>query len=210
MQWCDVLNYHAYPHKGWPETFEEGFRQRWEELKALGQAKPIWMTEIGIYGDDEPPSESARVGDNVMSDATRPSELAAAADIVRFVAIVRAYGVAKVFYHAGTASAMHASSAGNVFFAYGGRPRKQYPAQAALSRLLGADAKFVRTWPEPAWLKAYEFRSNGRTLVVLWTRSTDAPRLDVPQGFRALDLMGNPIEARRVSVTDVPMYLVSD
>jgi len=210
MQWCDVLNYHAYPHKGWPETFEDGFRQRWEQLKALGQAKPIWMTEIGIYGDDDPPSESARVGDNVMSDATRPSELAAAADIVRFVTIVRAYGVAKIFYHAGTASAMHGSSAGNIFFEYGGRPRKQYPAQAALSQLLGADAQFVRAWTEPAWLKAYEFRSNGRTVVVLWTRSTDAPSLDIPSGLRALDLMGNPIKGRRVGVTDVPMYLVSD
>ena len=35
------------------------------------------------------------------------------------------------------------SSAGNLFFRYGGVPRKQYAAQAALSRLLGAEFELV-------------------------------------------------------------------
>jgi len=43
FQWCDIFNYHMYPGKGWPETQEERYRKRWEELKARGLARPIWM-----------------------------------------------------------------------------------------------------------------------------------------------------------------------
>jgi hypothetical protein len=205
---CDVLNYHLYPHRGYPESYDEAFRRRWEEMQARGEARPIWMTEFGLYADDEPAFTPYRIGDGAMQQAMRPSELAASGDLVRFAAVFCAYGVRKVFYHAGTSSAMHDSAAGNMFFDYGGVPRKQYAAQAALSRLLGPDVEFVRKWDQPAWVQAYEFRSRGRSVVILWSRKSDAPALRVPDGYRALDLMGNALPEGELVPGEVPVYLV--
>lgn len=210
MQWCDVLNYHTYPHKGWPESYEEALRARWQQLNQLGVAKPIWMTEFGLYADDDPPATPFRVGDTTMNNTLRPSELAASSDLVRFAAILCAHGVRKIFYHAGTCAPMHESSAGNLFFRYGGVPSKQYAAQAALSRMLGPDLDFVRKWDEPDWVQAYEFRSRGRTVVILWTRRSDPPPMAIPDGLRALDLMGNPLPGKELTPGDVPVYLVGD
>lgn len=210
LQWCDILNYHIYPHQGWPESYEAAFRDRWEQILKEGGPKPIWMTEFGVYGDDTPPFSPYHVGDATMTNALRPGELEAAADLVRFAAIFGAYGVRKTFYHAGTCAALHRSSAGNMFFDYGGTPRKQYAAQAALSRLLGPDFEFVRKWDEPEWLVAYEFRSRGRTVVILWTRETDVPALPVPEGYTALDLMGSPLPQGQLLLGDVPVYLTTE
>jgi hypothetical protein len=210
LRWCDIANYHMYPRRGWAENCESDLKVRWEEMAARGETKPIWFTELGIYGDDGPPYASAQVGDAAMSGATRPSELEASADIVRFTALLCAYGVRKVFYHAGTCAAMHASSAGNMFLRYGGEPFKQYAAQAALSRLMGPDVQFVRKWDAPDWLRAYEFRSRGRRIVIAWTRQADAPPLVLPDGLKALDLMGNPMPGRQLQVGEMPVYLVSE
>jgi hypothetical protein len=209
LQYCDLLNYHRYPGKGWPENSEEIFRDRWQQLVSLGQAKPIWMTEFGIYADDDPPIRPASAGDATMNNAMRRNELVGAAQLVQWAAILQAYGVRKTFYHAGTSAALHNSNAGNVFFEYGGAPRKQYAAIAALTNLIAADYEFVRKWEEPAWLTAFEFRSRGRTVVIAWAREDEPQTLPLPPGYVALDMMGNAMPGNAVSVTDVPVYLVS-
>ena len=68
-----------------------------------------------------------------------------------------------------------------MFFEYGGTPRKMYPAVAAMARILGADFQFVRKLEKPQWLHAYEFRSRGRTVIILWTRNRNAPKLNLNQ-----------------------------
>ena len=208
MQWCDVLNYHRYPSKGWAENFEPGLRDRWEQLVRRGETRPIWMTEFGIYADDDPPVTPPSAGDATMNNAMRADELEGAADLVRYAAIMRAYGVTKVFYHAGTTRGFREPNAGNVFFEYGGAPRKQYAAIAALSRLMRADAEFVKKWTEPEWLTAYEFRAGDRSFTIAWTREGPRP-LPVPDGYHALDLMGNPIGQGQVQLDAVPAYLVA-
>jgi hypothetical protein len=45
-------------------------------------------------------------------------------------------------------------------------------------------------------------------VVVLWTRKSDAMKLDVPPGFQAFDLMGNPLDNNEVIPTSVPLYLL--
>ena len=210
LQWCDVTNYHMYPSAAWPESHEPTLRKARQLMEEQGGAKPIWFTEFGLYADDDPPCRPYGAGDATMNRAMRPSELEAAADMVRFAAIFCAHGVRKIFYHAGTCAEMHRSSAGNVFFEYGGEPRKQYAAQAALSHLLRPDFEFVRRWQQPESVCAYEFRSRGRTVVLLWTRDRDSLRFQVPGGFTALDLMGNPMPGRELELDSVPIYLVSD
>jgi hypothetical protein len=210
LRWCDVMNVHLYPHRGAPDAYEGAFRACWEHMKAKGSAHPIWVTEIGCYGEDDPAFTPFNVGDSSMNSALRPNELRASADLVKFAAILLTTGTRKIFYHAGTCEALNQSSAGNIFFEYGGAPRKQYAAQAALSRLLGPDVEFVRKWMEPAWLQAFEFRSRGRTVTVLWTRKAGASALAIPQGCHALDLMGNRVSGPETIPTDVPVYWVQD
>lgn len=208
LQWCDVMNLHLYPHRGSPDAYEEAFRGCWERVTAKGPKRPIWVTEIGLYGDDDPPFTPFAVGDSSMNNALRPSELRTAGDLVKFATILCAAGVRKIFYHAGTCDALNQNSAGNIFFEFGGAPRKQYAAQAALSRLLGPDVEFVRKWTQPEDVQAFEFRSRGRTVVVVWANKSSASPLNTPAGFRALDLMGNPLPASDVTPRDVPIYLV--
>ncbi|OHB64493.1 MAG: hypothetical protein A2Y76_01290 [Planctomycetes bacterium RBG_13_60_9] len=210
LRWCDAMSLHLYPHRGAPDAYEGAFQACWEQMKAKGSTRPIWVTEIGYYGDDDPAFTPFNVGDDAMNRALRPNELRVSADLVKFAAILLATGTRRIFYHAGTCEALNQNSAGNIFFEYGGAPRKPYAAQAALSRLLGPDVEFVRKWTEPTWLQAFEFRSRGRTVTVLWTRKTGVPPLSIPQGCQALDLMGNRIAGAETVPTDVPAYWVQD
>jgi hypothetical protein len=210
LRWCDIMNLHLYPHRGSPDAYEGAFRTCWEHMKAKGPMQTIWVTEIGCYGQDDPPFTPFNVGDSSMNSALRPNELRASADLVKFATILLATGTRKIFYHAGTCGALNQNSAGNIFFEYGGEPRKQYAAQAALSRLLGPDVEFIRKWTEPAWLQAFEFRSRGRTVTVLWARKAGASAVTIPQGCHALDLMGNLLPGPTVAPGEVPMYWVRE
>ena len=102
----------------------------------------------------------------------RPDELTASADMVRWNAVLFANGVRTVFYHSADNPALRNVSTYNIFFQYGGAPRKMYPAVAVMSRMLGPDFEFVQKWDKPENTHAYEFRSRGRTVVVVWTRKS--------------------------------------
>ena len=208
LQWCDVTKYHMYPSAAWPESHESALHEA-RKLMQQEEGTSIWFTEFGLYADDDPPCMPYAAGDATMNRAMRPNELQAAADMVRFAAIFCAYGVRKIFYHAGTCAEFHRSSAGNVFFEYGGEPRKQYAAQAALSHLLGPDFRFVRKWENPESVTAYEFHSGGRKVVILWTRERNVIDFRIPRGLQALDLMGNPLDGPILELDDIPIYLVS-
>ncbi len=208
LRWCDVHNYHWYPARQRAEGIETAFQMRWQEMQKRGQAKPIWVTEFGLYAEDDPPFTPFHVGDSTMDATVRPDELTCSADMVQLTAMMFANGVRKVLFHSGGGAGLHDSSASNIFFEYGGAPRKMYPALSVMARLLGPDLAFVRKWDKPEGVHAYQFRSRGRTVVVLWTRKANAPKLDVPQGFQALDFMGNPLDKNDVVPTEVPLYLV--
>lgn len=209
LAWCDAMNYHLYPGRERAETLESAFRMRWAEMEKRGVAKPIWVTELGLYAEDDPASTPLRAGDSTLDGALRPDEQTASQDLVELTTVMMANGVRKIFFHGGFCEGYHASSTANMFFEYGGAPRKMYPAVATMARLLGPDFQFVRKWDKPQGLHAYEFRSRGRTVVVLWSRKVDAGKLEVPQGFRALDLMGNLLEGGGVIPGNSPIYLVS-
>ena len=206
LRWCDVTNYHLYPGRQRAESMENAFAMRWRQMQERGEAKPIWVTEFGLYGEDDPVSIPGHVGDATMDAATRPDERTAAVALVQWATVMFAHGVRKVFFHAGTCQGFHDSSAGNMFFEYGGAPRKMYAAIAVMASLLAPDFQFVRKWDEPRWLHAYEFHSRGQTVVILWTRKAVAP--SVVLGFRALDLMGNPLPGETVTPGESPLYFV--
>ena len=208
LRWCDVMDLHLYPHRGAPDSYEKAFEDCRQAMAAAGYARPAWVTEIGCYGDDDPAVTPPTAGDSSMNASLRPNELRASADLVKFAAIFCAAGVRKVFYHAGTCAALNENDAGNIFFEYGGAPRKQFAAQAVLSRMLGPDVDFIRKWTEPQGVQAFEFRSRGRTVVMVWARRRGVESVKIPPGFRALDLMGNPLAGPEIAPTETPMYLV--
>jgi hypothetical protein len=208
LEWCDIHNYHWYPVRQRAEGIEPAFKMRREQMKEHGQAKPIWVTEFGIYAEDDPPFTPFRVGDETMNETVRPDELTASSDMVQLITMMCANGVRKVFFHAGGGGSLHDTSAGNIFFEYGGAPRKMYAAMAVLARLLGPDFEFVRKWDKPEGIHAYEFRAQGKTVVIVWTRTSKVSKLEVPQGFQAFDLMGNSLDKNEAVPTEVPLYLV--
>jgi len=175
-------------------------------MEARGQVRPIWVTEIGCYADDDPPTLPFSVGDEAMNRSLRPSEYRAAIDLVKFAAVMGAAGVKKVFYHAGTCGALNENTAGNTFFEYGGEPRKMYAAQAVLSDFLGADWNFVGKWGQDQMLQGFRFQSKGREVVVIWSRVPTT--VSVPQGYQVWDIMGNPSDLSLQEVTDEPVYLI--
>jgi hypothetical protein len=208
LRWCDVTNYHLYPGRQRVESMEKLFKARWDQMQQRGEAKPIWVTELGLYAEDDPASIPVHFGDSAMENAARPDERTASIDLVQLSTVMFAHGVRKVFFHAATCEGFHKSSSGNMMFEYGGAPRKMYVAVAVMARLLGPDFQFVRKWDQPEWLQAYEFRGRGRTVVIAWTRKADAPKLDVPPGFQAVDFMGDPIAGDQVIPGETPLYLL--
>ncbi|GAB4126984.1 carbohydrate binding domain-containing protein [Thermopirellula anaerolimosa] len=208
LEWCDVMNLHMYPHRGDPITYEKAFRDCRERMAAAGRSRDVWMTEIGCYADDDPATRPFRVGDSAMNRALRPNELRGAVDLVKFAAVLGSGNVTKVFYHAGTCGALNEDTAGNVFFEYGGAPRKMYAAQAALSQLLPADARFLRKWSDPPGLHAFEFESPRGKTTIAWSVGKDTIDFALPKDWTAYDLMGNPLEGETVAIGSIPVYLI--
>jgi hypothetical protein len=206
LQWCDVMNLHLYPHRGNPDAYESSFQACYQLMQERGPVRPIWVTEIGCYADDDPPALPFTVGDQAMNRSLRPTELRAAIDLVKFAAVMGAAGVKKIFYHAGTCGPFNENTAGNIFFEYGGTPRKMYAAQAVLSELFGADWVYLGKWGENQAAQGFHFRSKGREIIIVWARRRTPVR--VPKGFVAWDLMGNPISETQLEVTDEPVYFV--
>ncbi|WP_347246271.1 hypothetical protein [Thermogutta sp.] len=207
LAWCDVMNLHLYPHRGSPDTYEEAFLRCRDMMRQAGFAsKPIWVTEIGCYADDDPPLLPFRVGDDAMNRSLRPSEWRASIDLVKFAAVMGAAGVTKIFYHAGTCGSLNENTAGNIFFEYGGCPRKMYAAQAALAQFLSPDLVFQEkeTW-HPS-LQVYRFQSRGREVVILWAKKP--MKWQVPALYEAFDLMGNRLAFSELTLDDEPLYLV--
>ena len=208
LRWCDVMNLHLYPHRGDPETYDSAFASCAELMRRVGPVRPIWVTEIGVYADDDPAFRPFRISDSAMNRALRPTELRAAADLVKFAAVMVAHGVRKIFYHAGTCAALNEESVGNLFFEYGGRPRILYAAQAVLASWMGPDVRFLRKWHPVPGLVAYDFVSHHRVFSIVWNpRSSGTKKMELPPGWRAFDLMGNPLERTHLSVDWVPIYL---
>ena len=48
-----------YPGRATGRRNRDDFKSRWEQMKKLGQAKPIWVTEFGVYAEDDPTLHAA-------------------------------------------------------------------------------------------------------------------------------------------------------
>lgn len=208
LQFADVLDLHLYSG-GNPEALCEPLRNLWERMRQRGEAKPIWLTELGCYADDDPPIEPLRLffGDAAMRSAFHESEKAAAEWLVKFATLFFANGGAKIFLHAGTCGEINGTDAGSVFFEYGGTPRKIYAAVAAMANLLPPEAQFERTGNLGSGVIVHWFRNGQKRIGVAWSTDGKVHRVELPAGTRAVDIMGNTVEGRKVEVGETPIYL---
>lgn len=207
LRFVDVLDLHLYSG-GSPEGLREPLRKLWERMKRQKEEKPIWLTELGCYADDDPPVEPFRnfFGDAAMRQALHPSERKASEWLVKFATLFFANGGEKIFLHAGTCGEINGIDAGSVFFEYGGTPRKMYAAVAAMADLLPPGAKFDKSEKLNEGVVVHWFRVGKKRVGVAWSVDCRTRKVVLPPGVRALDIMGNLIEGREITVGESPVY----
>lgn len=208
LQYADALDMHLYP-SGDAENYGESIARLWARMKERGEAKPIWVTELGCYADDDPAITpfAASFGDDAMRNALKASEQEAAEWLIKFSTLVFANGGEKIFLHAGTCGEINGDSTGGTFFKSGGTPRKLLPAVAAMATLLPPSARFERAESLGDQVTAYWFTSGSKRVAVTWSQDGELHPLRAPAQAQVLDLMGNPA-ANAKEVGGTPVYLV--
>ena len=151
----DVFTVHVYPSLEPPEYMEQVIQRLQTVMDENGGRKPIWFTEYGYYGDDDPWCVPIVVHFN---GARLPSERVQAEYQVRFNTVLLANGVEKIFSHAGTGSAINHTNFWTMFLRYDSEPFKCYASQAVMAQLLTPSCKFVKRLLPEMPVKAYLFR----------------------------------------------------
>jgi Glycosyl hydrolase family 10 len=207
LRWVDALNLHIYPGLTAPEAYEEPLRRLRGEMRSAGADKPIWYTEGAYYADDDMPLEPFE------STWIKPadSEIEAAEWQIKFDTLLFAYGAEKIIYHAGTPGSLNNESLSGIFFEWAGAPRKMAVTQSAMANLLAPPIKSLGSLKAPETIKAYGFKTVGRTVVVAWTKDDTATRQIALAGkpWRVFDLQGNELKADHVVLTNRPVYFVT-
>jgi hypothetical protein len=205
----DILDLHNYPITADPESYESDIAELAEIMKQRGETRPMWLTEFGCYADDDPYRTPQTVGDAAMSNSVWPSEREAAEALVQSATVFCTHGLRKIFLHAGSCGPINGSSAGGVFFEYGGTPRKMLPAVWAFSQLMTPNFQPVETNVKTTDRRIYMFKVDRGLLAVAWTRETGPLQIPLHEDVTAFDIMGNKIEGSHVALTATPMYFLT-
>jgi hypothetical protein len=207
LRYVDVFDLHMYDAPRPAENYEESFRTLEELMRAHGGPRPVWITEWGLYTDDDPARLPQSMGAPTMNRCRWPSERAATEHLVKFAAVSAGHGVRKVFFHAGACGRINGPDEGGVLFEYGGAPRKMYAGVAAHSRLLGVPDECVRIRNEDG-LHAYAFRVRDHHVAVAWCEPGRSRRVARAEGCQAYDIMGNELSGPNVALDVAPIYLM--
>lgn len=209
LRWCDAMDIHLYPVTIPPEIYGKDLAKCWRKMQDRNEAKPIWLTEIGCYADDDPYRTPSVIGDSAMSRANWPSEREAAEALVKTAAVFLSHGVTKIFYHAGTCGPINGRDGGGIFFEYGGAPRKMYVALSALANQLDPEPKPLPPIEDGDRLYAYLFETEGRAIAIAWSPNEQSFTITRDDRVAASDMMGNSVEEDTIELGATPMYLAS-
>jgi hypothetical protein len=207
LRWVDALNLHIYPGLTAPEAYEEPLRQLREKMRSAGAEKPIWFTEGAYYADDDKPSEPYRSWLKPVD-----SEIEAAEWQVKFNTLLLTYGVERIIYHSGTTGSLNNEDLSGIFFEWAGTPRKMLVTQSAMADLLVPPIRPLGRLDSPQDMAAYGFESQGRTIIVAWAMEEAKPTSIPmgPKGWKAVDLQGNQLNAQSLTVTERPIYFMTE
>jgi hypothetical protein len=209
LKHVDVLTLHYYPCQAAPEPVEAMLQRLSALMDKHGVRRPIWITETAYSADDEPwltPINSYPVTTHLASERMQ------AEYEVRYNVILLANGVEKIFYHAGTGSAINHGSLFTMFLRYGSEPYKSYASQAVMSQLLTPNCKFVKRLLPDGPLRAYLFGDTKRSVGVVWAPTGAKPtevRI-VDARLRLWDMMGRPQPLQRFTPGETPVYVVGE
>ena len=208
LQLVDALDLHLYPHAD-PQAYGDSLARLWERMRERGEPRPIWITELGCYADDDPAITPYRASfnDAAVRNAVKSSEREATEWLIQFATLVFANGGEKLFLHGGFCGEINGDLSGSVLFRYAGAPRKVLPAISAMANLLPPAARFDRRESAGDQTSVYWFTVEGGRVGVAWSEDGEPHRLRLPDGARVLDLMGNPCAAPE-QVDGTPIYLL--
>ena len=202
LRYCDVVAYQ--PYRIAPEVghFEEVAAAR-ELMARFGGVKPIWFTEMG-WGSRHFPFADAN---DLLAE--KPSRRQAAF-LVRYMTIIQAVGIEKVFWFA------QAADDAGLEDRKRNQKRLSFYAYQHLIQLLDDHEAVQEVIPRGAkGLYAYLFTCPDKSVVVAW--SVNGPQECVMPGLSAAvecrDMLGNRIEqapADRVVLTGEPVYFLFD
>jgi len=205
LQHMDALNLHLYPVGTSPEAYEPQLAQLRRMLRAAGRPElPIWVTECGMYADDDDPVSPAFHWNAVLGSERQCSEY-----LVRFAAITLGFGVEKLFYHYGAAGTINQENPESIFFEYAGTPRKMLPAQAVFCRLVPGSRRILKIADLHPQARTYLFGDSHVKVMLAWVPDAGdrlSLRLASPR-LSAVDIMGAPIRERTISLGEAPIYI---
>lgn len=209
LRWVDVFDLHVYEQRS-AEAFERPLAELAATMRARGEARPIWITEWGCYGDDTPCSDPLTGYDALMEHEGRwPSERAAAEHLVKFGAVALAQGVRRIFLHPGPCGEVNGPASGSVLFAYGGEPRKILPCLAEFTRRVGVPESCAARVTRGG-VHGCVFPRAGRFVAVAWAETGRERPLARVRDIAAWDVMGNRMQAAAVTLGAAPVYLEAD
>lgn len=209
----DILSEHRYPRLAQPLGFQNDLDRAVATLQEHGSGATIWITEYGVYADDDP--DPTTTGSAFMVGG-RNAERRAAIRVVQHHVAARAAGVEKIFHHIGNwplnVNFEHGCGF-HPFFEYGGVPRKTGQVLNVFATLLGGGTRFVdRLSTHPA-LAAYEFSAADEQRFVLWSGARQTVPAELTAALGAEGAVVRSITGARMEppaeLTDCPIYVLA-
>lgn len=214
MNSIDILNIHNYGMLRTPESFIIEMDTLLAQMDRQGPRKPIWITEYSYYAADNlpwtpwvaPPGHSS--GNLLLRDEQQCADWS-----IRYNAIMLARGVDKIFYHQGAEGELNNGSRNLELALIGeeGEPRKLYPAQAVMAKMLGAAPQYAAEMKTDS-VQAYAFQCGNKSVMIAWVPEEEKRKvsLSTPEGVMAYNIMGTPIHTgSKILLNASPVYLVS-
>lgn len=208
LEHLDILNLHIYPGARPPESFLPGMDELLAMMDEHGGRKPIWMTEFSYYGEDDlsrrpfVPAPGSWSEARILEDERQCAEFT-----VRFFVVMMARGVEKFFVHSGASGTVNQPNLECCIFKYGGVPCKIFPALAVFTDLMGPQPKYAAEKPLGEEGHCIAFETGQHAVLVLWS-PYDEMTVAAPAEARCVDLMGNEVTERPITVSSTPVYLL--
>jgi hypothetical protein len=176
-----------------------------------GGRKPIWVTEFSYYGADHLSRRPFLPGGGWSEQRLLESERQCADYTVRFLTVMLARGVERVFLHSGASGPVNEAEFECCLFAYGGAPRKTLPAVAVFTNMVGHAPKLAGERRFGADGHAIAFDTPDGSVIVLWNADEDgsAALKVVPTGAKCTDIMGTPLPGRNIPLGPSPVYITA-
>ena len=211
LEHLDILNLHLYPGSRVPESYAAEMDDLLAMMQARGGRRPLWVTEFSYYGTDDLPYRPFFPSPHSWSELRfLESERQCADYTLRFFTVMLARGVGKVFIHSGASGTVNRPNFECALFAYGGAPRKLFPAMAVFTELLGPTPSCAgdRRLGESGYAVAFE--TGGHSVLVLWCADDGAGSsvAGLPSaGLAWRDMMGRAMPSPPALSTS-PVYVL--